>query len=427
MHRPAGRRPRFFGRLAAGLLLLGLPAAGALANEPPGRAPGEGPSPNKSSSVAPPVSRDWSSVPLPPAVHKGIKWLILAQHESGGWSEQGGEQKRVAPTRRPGRRRNKNRPTQRQMVAAQYEPDVGNTSLAALALMAAGNTPSKGTFQAPLHRAVLYVLVSVEASPEKGLAVTDRISPRRPGTQLHSKIGRYADTYLAAKVLVRAEGCMRTKSENGRVAKALAKVLRKIELGQCSDGSWNTEGGWAPIHSTAYASQALFEAQRAGHEIDERVLARVDRFTVRQLRSTARPAKGSSSVPGRADSSGSAGVSLYGLAQGLEQLTRTPAARRRNAQRIKAVVQRVSDEAVLSGLGSMGGEEFISYTNINLAMARLGGEHAAKWNANIKERLTGLQNEDGSWSGHHCITGRTAVTGLAVSTLLAERSVPLRD
>ncbi len=37
---------------------------------------------------------------------------------------------------------------------------------------------------------------------------------------------------------------------------------------------------------------------------------------------------------------------------------------------------------------------------------------------------TAFQNRDGSWAGHHCITGRTAVTGLAVLTLTAERQVP---
>ena len=32
-----------------------------------------------------------------------------------------------------------------------------------------------------------------------------------------------------------------------------------------------------------------------------------------------------------------------------------------------------------------------------------------------------VQSGDGAWAGHHCITGRVAVTGAAVMTLLAER------
>jgi hypothetical protein len=49
------------------------------------------------------------------------------------------------------------------------------------------------------------------------------------------------------------------------------------------------------------------------------------------------------------------------------------------------------------------------------------------WNHKMKGRLAKLQNPDGSWSGHHCITGRTACTAAAVLTILSERTVPRRD
>ena len=71
--------------------------------------------------------------------------------------------------------------------------------------------------------------------------------------------------------------------------------------------------------------------------------------------------------------------------------------------------------------GSMGGEEFFSYLNISDSLHRAGGEQWNKWNNQIKTQLVRLQNEDGTWAGHHCITGRVAVTSAAVMTLLAER------
>jgi hypothetical protein len=40
----------------------------------------------------------------------------------------------------------------------------------------------------------------------------------------------------------------------------------------------------------------------------------------------------------------------------------------------------------------------------------------------MKAKLVKLQNQEGSWAGHHCITGRVAVTSAAVLTLLVERS-----
>jgi hypothetical protein len=32
-----------------------------------------------------------------------------------------------------------------------------------------------------------------------------------------------------------------------------------------------------------------------------------------------------------------------------------------------------------------------------------------------------LQNDDGTWAGHHCITGRVAVTSAAILTLAVDQ------
>ena len=39
----------------------------------------------------------------------------------------------------------------------------------------------------------------------------------------------------------------------------------------------------------------------------------------------------------------------------------------------------------------------------------------------MRTRLVSMQNNDGTWAGHHCITGRVAVTSAAVLTLVADR------
>jgi hypothetical protein len=33
-----------------------------------------------------------------------------------------------------------------------------------------------------------------------------------------------------------------------------------------------------------------------------------------------------------------------------------------------------------------------------------------------------VQNQDGSWTGHHCITGQTFCTAAALLTLMADRT-----
>jgi hypothetical protein len=69
----------------------------------------------------------------------------------------------------------------------------------------------------------------------------------------------------------------------------------------------------------------------------------------------------------------------------------------------------------------MGGEEFFSYLNISDSLHRTGGAEWEKWNGDMKTKLVRLQNDDGTWAGHHCITGRVAVTSAAILTMLAER------
>jgi len=102
-------------------------------------------------------------------------------------------------------------------------------------------------------------------------------------------------------------------------------------------------------------------------------------------------------------------------------MSRSDKDRRRNAKEIGDITAQLSDSKFVNGFGSMGGEEFFSYLNISDGLRRSGGEEWRKWNSKIKTDLLKLQNDDGTWVGHHCITGHVAVTSAAVLTLLAER------
>jgi hypothetical protein len=117
----------------------------------------------------------------------------------------------------------------------------------------------------------------------------------------------------------------------------------------------------------------------------------------------------------------SASVPLYKRAQELEQLSRTEADRQKNAPQIAAIRADLKDARVVSGFGSIGGEEFFSYLNISDSLRRAGGPEWEKWKSDIQAKVLKMQNEDGTWAGHHCITGRVAVTSAAILTLLADR------
>ena len=51
-----------------------------------------------------------------------------------------------------------------------------------------------------------------------------------------------------------------------------------------------------------------------------------------------------------------------------------------------------------------------------------GGKEWQDFDKSMAENLGRIQNPDGSWSGHHCITGRTFCTATALLVLMADRA-----
>jgi hypothetical protein len=320
-----------------------------------------------------------------PNIDKAVHWLVSVQGRDGGWGQDGGETSYV----RVGEHLESN------------GNDVANTAVATLALVHAGNSPVKGEYRSNVRRGVDFILKNVEDSPEEGLAVT-----RVTGTQIQRKLGPYIDTFLTSQLLSELDGGMGDAQYNQRVRRALEKCVRKIERNQQKDGSWNIAGGWAPILGTSMASRSLDVARNKGLMVDAVAISKVDEYTKKAQKSESRDA--------------AAGVSLYQNAQALEQLSRTEKDRVTNAPQIRAITGQLADAKFVNGFGSMGGEEFFSYLNISDSLHRTGGAEWDKWNNQIKTQLVRLQNEDGTWAGHHCITGRVAVTSAAIMTLRAE-------
>lgn len=324
------------------------------------------------------------------AVDRGAQWLASVQGADGGWGQDGGNAEFVRTTGRLESGGN----------------DVANTAVAALALLRAGSEYRKN-----VERAVVFVLERVEASPTMGLAVTDI-----QGTQIQRKLGPYIDTFVSSMLLTEVDGRMSTRALNRRVRGALEKVVRKIGQNQKEDGSWNIEGGWAPVLGTSMASRSLFAAKAIGLDVDEAVLDRADDYTKTAIGPMS--ADGGFSMPATAEA---AGVPLYQSAQALEQLSRTEEDRQRNAAEIAAISGQLADTRFVEGFGSVGGEEYFSYLNVADALERTGGETWDRWRSDITGRILAQQNADGSWAGHHCITGRVAVTSGAILNLTAGR------
>jgi hypothetical protein len=349
------------------------------------------------------VHRQEPPAELSESANRAIGWLLEHQMPNGAWG-QGDE----APAMR-----------------GQPSSEVGSvadTCVAALALVRAGSTPRRGPHARAVERAADFVMTSIERSDEESLWVTEN-----RGTRVQGKIGTYVDTFASLNFLNELRGEMANPAGERRLEQALGKVRRKIERNQGPDGSFGQQG-WAPTLGEALAARGLNREARAGAPVSQEVLRRVER------RARARFDDDSRSFA--APAAGSAGIQLYdaaGAASTLEEAADTAdhkgdkqprevsPARARAQAAAGALRERLSDPSFVQGFGSNGGEEFLSYMLISETLASAGGEDFDRWHRTIGELLTGVQNADGSFTGHHCITGRTFCTATALLVMLSDR------
>jgi hypothetical protein len=280
-------------------------------------------------------------------------------------------------------------------------------------------------------------------------------------------MGQNVDTALCAQFFARLlEEPDLAADLKPRVQTALDKCLAKIERSQGDDGS-GAAGGWAPVLQSAQMSTALELGQLAGRKVDETKLAQARTYQKNLVSAPASvpdavvDAGGyGAGVVGGVRTDAAAGVMLYASAangravaaesRAAEDLVEAGKRDGRlpkdaevdadsltklgvEAPRAEDMVQsfqmnaaakvRAFDESVLSGFGNNGGEEFLSYQMKSEALAIDGGEEWSKWTSKMSERLAKVQNGDGSWSGHHCITSPAFCTATAISCLTADRDV----
>lgn len=361
-------------------------------------------------------------------VKRGLAWLAASQFASGGWG-QGDDAGHL-------------RGNEPQAGTA----NVADTSMALLAFLRAGQTPRAGEHQKTVERGLLYVISQIEESDQDSLYVS---SVR--GTRVQAKIGQYADTFSALMTLTEAKHQMKDPAGNARLDAALKKVLRKVERNQRDNGSWDDQG-WAPVLSQALAAKGLNRAAQNGATVSKQVLMRVEA-----------QAKG-----GEMSARGSAGVGLYGDAaksanirddaetkkakanelkarakQGPKPMAQSPdvptkaqidaaeaeatSAARAAADSEQVLTRRLADPQFIAGFGNNGGEEFLSYLLISETLVQNGGEDWKRWDGAISSLVGKVQNQDGSWTGHHCITGRTFCTAAALLVLLGDRTPATRN
>ncbi|MBX3157727.1 MAG: terpene cyclase/mutase family protein [Deltaproteobacteria bacterium] len=392
----------------------------AAADPPKEEAKPEPPAPEP----APVPSAPGTAKELGKSVQRGLKWLATHEATGGGWG-QGDDAPNVRTNEPKG------------------GANVADTSVALLAFLRAGHTPAAGEHKLAVERGLGFVLSEIEASDGDSLYVS-----AVRGTRVQAKIGQYVDTFAALMVLTEAKGKMKSPTENARLDAAMKKVVRKIEKNQKDNGSWD-EKGWAPVLSQALAAKGMNRAAQAGAPVSKKVLERIEQQAKNgQMRST-----------------GSAGVTLYGEATSAANVRddastkavnaykmkeaakhaapqpmaqspgKTPTAAEVNAAEAEAsdamkaavarereLVAKLSDQRFVAGFGNNGGEEYLSYLLISETLVQSRGAEWERWDAAIGKLVERVQNEDGSWVGHHCITGRTFNTAAALLVLMGDRT-----
>jgi hypothetical protein len=387
---------------------------------------------------------------------KGLAWLAAAQQADGGW-----DQGEIAKNQVRGGESEKS--------------NIADTAMAALALLRSGENFKDSTYAPNLKKAVDFVCTQVEKSTQEGLSITDiRV------TRLQSKLGPHIDTFSAALLLAEVRPLMPEGDGRKRVIAALDKVMDKIEKNQNKDGGFvGANEGWAAALCNSVANKALNKAAMNGAKVSDDALAKSQIYAGKAITSGGVvSAEGSANVElyARAanlqnlqdgdhvnqlrkkdleDKKGAAAQEAQQAQQQLAaaQAANAPAATTRplqeqlaraqdsvmqaesqlgairvNSENLKvaqaAVVERFNDQKFVAGFGNNGGEEFLSYMNVGESLLVKGGDDFVKWDKAMTENLQRIQNNDGSWSGHHCITGRTFCTSAALLTLMVDRSGP---
>ncbi|MEM9585967.1 MAG: prenyltransferase/squalene oxidase repeat-containing protein [Planctomycetota bacterium] len=396
----------------------------AALREAPGQAESDAPAPGGEQPVIKPKPKNATKM-----VNRGVEWLINAQHDDGGW---GGGSHAQQNVRDP----------------SKFPSDPATTSFAAVALLKAGHTPTSGKHSDAVLAAVRYLVKAVDAAPQDSPKITTLT-----GTQPQVKLGAMIDTAMTAQFLTRVREMLDSKPKlRQKVNKALTECLRRLEETQKSDGSWGDGGGWAPVLQSAMNCSSLELARASGIQVDD---TKVDRARNYQKSNV-------NAATGGASADKAAGVELYAFAGGFrgnaadasiaqsvinkakdegklakdapvsEDNLRLAGQDAKQARELaeaetrnQAQIRRLEDETLLSGFGNNGGEEFLSYLMTSESLVIAGGKAWNKWNSNMIKRLGKVQNADGSWSGHHCITSPTFCTAAVLQVLTTDRDVKM--
>jgi hypothetical protein len=373
------------------------------------------------------------------AIDSALLWMQTAQLADGGWSANS----TVSP--------NVKQQGQFQLNQVQNQPstietsDPASTAMVCMALLRCLNTPTQGIYASQLNKGIEFLLKTTEQNeqlPYTNTTITN--------TQPQRKLGANIDNVLTAQFL---SNLLNYVTENdpkrARIKKCLEICVQKIQKTQADNGSFQGSG-WAGVLQSSFSNNALESAQTQGIQVDQKILdksreyqqsnydLKTDKVNTEMgagvllysvsssSRASAQEARKAKETIEKAQNSGKLSKKEDVSVENLKKagLNEAQAMKYATAYQVNGATKTsAQDNKVMTGYGNNGGEEFLSYLQTGEGLIIAKDDDWKTWYNNISGTLLGIQNADGSWNGHHCITSPVFCTATCLLVLSVQNDI----
>jgi len=359
------------------------------------------------------------------SVTEGLEWLEKAQHKDGGWGAGSHHRQGV-------------------MDPHKVPSDPATTAMVSMALLRSGSTLSQGDYQNQLKQSTEFLLNTLEKAIPNGSKITEL-----KGTQIQRKLGENIDLVLSLQYMNNLlEKLDKNDKLYDRVFNAINKSVDMVQMVMDAEGRMSG-AGWAGVLQSAYATNALEVSATQGAAVDNEKLEQARKYQTSNYDAASSKVK----------TKDGAGIMLYSVSGSVRANAKKSKEARKIIQQAKregkindeaitldnfrragiaedrALLYETADQVyqsakvkaqekeVLNGFGNNGGEEFLSFLQTGESLIVNEDNSWTKWYNDVSANLLNIQNKDGSWNGHHCITSPVFCTATCVLILTVNNDI----